>query len=585
MNVVLRDYQSKAITDIYRFFRLGIKSLMLYAPTGAGKTVMSLKAVADSVSKGRRVLFLVHRTTLVAQTAIDLKAMFGIESGIIWGNEPQNPDAPVQIAMIQSLQNRSFPKDIGLVVLDECHTSSYYSVYRRVMNHYSDGFLLNSKCYFIGLTATPWRSKKSEGYCQFFQALVRCPPPKDLIKMGHLAFARFFGYGGLIDYTQLEKSSSGEFTEASMRKVCDAKFNTEVVERFMSLCPNRKSIAFCGCVEQAENLAEQFNAIGVNAIAITGSMGKEERKNVYQAFKEGVVQIITSVYCLCEGFNERSCSGNIIARPVGSRALFVQMTGRTLRTFEGKEDSFILDYCGNIDRLGYPTQEYPITLCPPKKANEEPPEMTKVCPKCDEILPVFAKICVCGHEFDGDQRDEKDNLGDKPYPNFGEIFDKDSKKKLAYIRSQVRQAYTQNKLYSRVNYLFWKKYKEIPPSHFFLDAVFRRGKFVSEDQRRADEEAFKIYLRKTKPLATNHWIEEQMRKEFGRGYYNTDPVKWWEVLEVPLDTPPEKMVTIARQQYRLKIAHADPGEVQILNICLDEVESYAEDPAKNFRSA
>ena len=117
----LRDYQLQAIAQTYRLIRSGIRSLLLVAPTGAGKTCIGSRIVNDAVTRGRRVLFLVHRDPLVHQTQDELNN-YGIEAGIIKAGYRENRELPVQIASIQSLARRDLPKDIGLVIIDECHT-------------------------------------------------------------------------------------------------------------------------------------------------------------------------------------------------------------------------------------------------------------------------------------------------------------------------------------------------------------------------------------------------------------------------------------------------------------------------------
>ena len=79
----LRDYQKQVIRETYHFFRNGIKSVLVYAPTGAGKTIISSQMIVDAVNKGRRVMFCCHRKKLIDQTQQTLFSM-GIESGIIW---------------------------------------------------------------------------------------------------------------------------------------------------------------------------------------------------------------------------------------------------------------------------------------------------------------------------------------------------------------------------------------------------------------------------------------------------------------------------------------------------------------------
>lgn len=564
----LRDYQKKAISNTYQYFRIGIKSVLLYAPTGAGKTIISAKIIADSVGKGRRVLFLCHRTKLITQTANTLKKFFNIDSGVIWGDYPQNPNAPVQIAMVQSIQNRELPKHIGLVVIDEAHTTSYYQIFQRIINYYSNGCLPLSPTFFLGLSATPWRSKRKEGYCQFFQALVKAPHPDDLIKFGHLTFARHFGWGGLIDFSQLETGSGEDYTQQSIQKVCNEEFNKTVVDKFFEICPTRKAIAFCAGVAQAEDLARQFKAVGIVTEFVTGEVLEDSRDEIYQRFRSGETQIITSVSCLCEGFDESSCDAAIIARPTKSRALLVQMCGRALRLHPDKEDALLLDFCGNFHRLGISTKSYPISLCPNNKDDAFIP--TKECPNCHAAVPKFAQVCPeCGHELtqDGDGQAE---LGSDESLPFGEILSDEQKKQLGYLRGQLRKAYTSNRDIGRVSFLFWRKYQFTPPDHWYEDAVFRRGKNQHPHQRKADEQALLKFLKQCKHNAPKRWLAQMMRREFGYGWYDLAPIKWWEELGVQMTSDWENI----KSAYQSKIGVSDKAEAALLNFCLDEARLF-----------
>jgi superfamily II DNA or RNA helicase len=215
-DLTLRPYQSEVISQVYDKFNSGKISILLYAPTGAGKTIIAAKIIADWENQGKRVLFLVHRGKLVHQTREKLSTYFGIEPSVIWRDFFQPDYAKrVQIAMLQTLQNRELPPDIDLVILNEAHTGSYYKIWQKIMLCYSGGVVALSKTKFLGLSASPWRSKTDQGYCQFFQTVIRAPNPKELIEMGHLCRARQFGYTGLIDESKL-RVVDGEFIENSM---------------------------------------------------------------------------------------------------------------------------------------------------------------------------------------------------------------------------------------------------------------------------------------------------------------------------------------------------------------------------------
>jgi superfamily II DNA or RNA helicase len=566
-NMKLRSYQSQVIKDTYAFFKLGLKSVMVYAPTGAGKTVMAAKMIADAVKKGRHVLFLVHRTKLAFQTVDTLKRAYDITAGIIWADYPRTPDAPVQIAMIQTLQNRDLPKDIGLVIVDESHTTTYYKIVQKVFNTYSGGILPLSPCYFVGLSGSPWRAKSKEGFCQFFQAIVRAPEPQQLINMGHLVTARHFGWNGLADFSQLDVGLSGDYTQKSMEKVCTSELNAEIVKRFMEHCPKRKPIAFCGSVEQAYDLAQQFNDVGIVTETVVGKVPEDSRELIYPRFGSGETQLLSSVGCLCEGFDETSCDAVILARPIASLPLLIQMCGRALRLHNGKVDALLLDFCENFKRLGLVTKAHPISLCPKDKPVFTP---TKECPECHASVPNFSKICPeCSYEFEGEGEGKDDgvNPGDAI---FGELLSPEQKKQCSYLRSQLQRAYKKNKDIGRVSWLFHRQYNFIPPQHWYQDAIFRRGRGVHEQQRQADLGAFKKYLKKCRPNAPKAWMGDMLRNEFGYGFYDLDPIKWWKIFDIDLTSDWQDI----KLAYLQKISNATQQEAALLNFCLEEARSF-----------
>jgi superfamily II DNA or RNA helicase len=75
----LRDYQTKVISDYFDKIDLGYKSILLFAPTGAGKTLMSANIIADYLRKDKTVLFLVHRIPLIEQTLSTLNTLLGYD--------------------------------------------------------------------------------------------------------------------------------------------------------------------------------------------------------------------------------------------------------------------------------------------------------------------------------------------------------------------------------------------------------------------------------------------------------------------------------------------------------------------------
>jgi hypothetical protein len=390
------------------------------------------------------------------------------------------------------------------------------------------------------MSATPWRTKAKEGFCQFFQFVVKTPYPIDLVKQGWLARPRHFGYRGLVDFTQLEVGSSGDYTEASMAKLLDEEFNAEVVKHFLKLCPDRKAIAFCGSVSQSQDLARQFNQIGILAEVVVGTTPDLERDEIYQRFRERKIQVISSCLALCEGFDEPSVEAAIIARPTRSLSLLVQMAGRALRLHCSKTDAYLLDFCENFDRKrhGLVTRKYPIALCPSERP--EPPSLTKECPNCHEMVNIFVRICPhCEYEFPSGEEEEDTEEGELPV--FGEILSEEEERQLRYVRSQMLRAYKAGRNPARIKMMFYKRFSYFAPDDWFVGAIFR-GKYPESSRQE-----YLQFLRKIRPDAPDAWVKYMHNLEFGKpgreyrmkggSAYTPPPIEieyppWWEALHV-----------------------------------------------------
>lgn len=110
---------------------------------GSGKTVISASILNDSVQKGKKVWFAVHRQELQFQA-----------------KEKLNSSVPVY--MIQTLVNQIKKGNItetpDMIVLDECQHSTS-KTYLKLFETYPN-------TYFLGLSATPCRLSR--------QATWRC---------------------------------------------------------------------------------------------------------------------------------------------------------------------------------------------------------------------------------------------------------------------------------------------------------------------------------------------------------------------------------------------------------------------------
>jgi superfamily II DNA or RNA helicase len=571
-SIKLRDYQKEAIAQVYAFFRTGIKAVLLYAPTGAGKTVLAAKMIVDAVKKGRRVLFLVHRAKLVKQTVKTLRRN-GIEPSVIWAGWQELPDYSklVQVAMVQTLQNRELPPDIGLVIADEVHTTAFYKLYcEKVVPTYGGNILALSKCFFVGLSASPWRTKATEGYCHLFQAIVRAPYSQELINMGYLVRSRQFGYDGLIDFKKLDTGGNGDFTQKSMESVCTPVYNLEVVKRYLKVCPERKAIVFCAGVNQAIDITVKFRAYGITAECITEATPEKERDAIFERFHHGTTHILISVNVLCEGFDEPTVEAVLLARPTKSRALLVQMCGRGLRLSQGKSDCYFLDFAENFQRLGLHTKRFTTPLCPRGSRETVPEEEEielKTCPNCGAIIPAMLRVCPnCGYIFAKNPK-----IAPPPRP-FGEILSPEQEKQAKYLRKYLYHAYWKEKQgILDVDANFSKRFGYQIPTEWCMDAVFQgKTKLLLYHQQ--------LYLRFLRQECSHkgdrfskEWISVMMYREFGD---KSNPVyqPWWEILGL---SRPTKDIEEIKFLYRNKCeyyANSTYGQdmLELLSLAISE---------------
>ena len=78
----LRPYQTSAIQSLRAGLSSGSKRIILYAPTGSGKTEIAMDMIRRALEKNKKVIFVCNRVDLVRQTSRRLDRS-GIVHGII----------------------------------------------------------------------------------------------------------------------------------------------------------------------------------------------------------------------------------------------------------------------------------------------------------------------------------------------------------------------------------------------------------------------------------------------------------------------------------------------------------------------
>ncbi|MBI4390296.1 MAG: DEAD/DEAH box helicase [candidate division NC10 bacterium] len=116
----LDPFQEEAIRHI-----LEGASVIVSAPTGAGKTLIAEFAITRAFAAGTRLAYTTPLKALSNQKFADFTRQYGAERvGILTGDVKVNPRAPLVVMTTEILRNMLYTRsleEIGYVVLDECH--------------------------------------------------------------------------------------------------------------------------------------------------------------------------------------------------------------------------------------------------------------------------------------------------------------------------------------------------------------------------------------------------------------------------------------------------------------------------------
>jgi ATP-dependent RNA helicase HelY len=132
-------YQRSALTSFVKG-----RSVVVTAPTGAGKTVVADGAIAATVASGTRSFYTTPIKALSNQKYADLVAVHGEgDVGLLTGDNVINGDAPIVVMTTEVLRNMIYENSpalvsLGVVVLDEVHylaDRSRGSVWEEVIIH------------------------------------------------------------------------------------------------------------------------------------------------------------------------------------------------------------------------------------------------------------------------------------------------------------------------------------------------------------------------------------------------------------------------------------------------------------------
>lgn len=389
-----RPFQDVAHRELRAGVMAGHTRQILMAPTGAGKSYIGLRLCSEAVARGKRVVFICDRKTLINQTAAVADSYGMPPHGIFQADHPRfAPYRPFQIASAQTIAARGFEDNYDVVVVDEAHT-----LYEPVTE-----LVMATKAAVVGLSATPF----TKGLGKIYSRVINAATMHELTKQGILAPLRVLSCKR-IDMAGA-KTSGGEWTNAAAEERGLAIVGDVVLE-WIAHAEDRKTIVFGPTVVHCEELVRQFKAAGINARTFTGKTPDAERAELLNEYRkaDSKVRVLVSVEALAKGFDVPDVGCVVDCRPLRkSLSTFVQLLGRGLRGSPGKDECLLLDHSGNVVRFrddfsdiyfnGLTELDAGERLDKTVREDDQSDASAKSCPSCG-ARPMGRRCIRCGFE-------------------------------------------------------------------------------------------------------------------------------------------------------------------------------------------
>ncbi len=348
----LRDYQHAALEA----WRAARHRGVIVLPTGAGKTVVALSAIAD---RRRSALVVAPTLDLVRQWHARLTESFGGEVGMVGGGS--HDVRPLTVATYDSahLHMEHLGARFGTVVFDECH--------HLPSGAYRDAASLCLAPFRLGLTATP---ERTDGRDQELDTLIG--PVVHRAEIGELSGRFLASYETIPIAVELSDEERADYDAAreTYRGFCFANGLRMPVDfsRFVMLTARgergraamtayrrQRAIAFAAPSKLDEvgvllgrhrtDRSIVFTEDNDTAAAIasryllpimTHRTKLRERATILRLFADGSYRAVVTSKVLNEGVDVPEANVAIVVSGSGSVMQHVQRLGRILRMRDGK---------------------------------------------------------------------------------------------------------------------------------------------------------------------------------------------------------------------------------------------------------
>ena len=394
---MLRPYQIDAFQNVRLAFRRGRRAVCLQLPTGAGKTVVFSEMVRSAVEGGRTVWIVVPRNELLLQASDEL-AIVGVNHGRIAPGFKESLAFSTHVVSSSTLIRRweSIKRPPDFMIIDEAHL--YFDRQKEIWERFPETKI-------VGVTATPERLD-GRGLSELYGELVTGPTIQRLIELGYLSGIRYFA-PPLEGLKQVHRRGTEFNPDELDALLTQRKVYGKAIDHYRRHADRKPALVYCRSIKAAAETAGRFSDAGYRFENIDGGMSYKKRKTLIDGLRDGDLDGLTSCELVTYGLDVPRVEAVIMLRPTLSKALFYQMIGRGLRTWQGKKECVVLDHVGNLQEHGHPLSFYDWKFRGREKTRpRKTPDAAslRLCPELD-FLYCEKKSCIgCEHNKSGRRR-------------------------------------------------------------------------------------------------------------------------------------------------------------------------------------
>lgn len=371
-----RPHQASVFQDLADFVaqppedEFGTRSGVVKLPTGTGKTVVFSKVV-DALHKGPAdlgVLILVPTKEILHQTVGSDQTRglgrFAIDAAVgTYFQDSKDLDKPVTVMTYASFNTVRKSGELlddfcDVLICDEGH-HTLGPVTEQNITEFKRGKLA------LAFTATPDYGDDKQ-LNRVFRTTVHEVDTREAIETGLLAPFQYLAYktNYKIDIDLYEKS---RFTPKELERLASIEARNRAGVAFAKNLVQQGMGVLVSClpgenVLHAKVIAEMLNRETVEtengtrpikAAQVDGSMEYEERRDIYEQFERGEVDVLTFVDVIKEGWDSNRAKGLINLRPTCSPVFSDQRRGRIMRLTDDRELAVEVDFIDETQKRQY----------------------------------------------------------------------------------------------------------------------------------------------------------------------------------------------------------------------------------------